>query len=179
MIELFSIKFAACISFIMLASLVLWNFISSRGNLLVKVILIILVLWWGVAMYHFPNMDGHPRLGYPPNGSIVEVESVIIEEPKNPNDAAFIYLLVVDPNPKKFRLMKRLSPDKTFIVKEDNIPMLYKFKYTREVHERLQRAMDESSTTSGNLMLFHLKNKDEPYFKVLNPVEMEPKQPTN
>lgn len=143
------------VSFLILASLLLWLLIGRRGSRIAKVLLISVVLWYGLLVYYTP----HRMLGWPVSGRLpdyaVLLDWKVIEPAVNAKEAG-IYLWMVPKNldyvEKEATHFFLLNPKNSFRAELKDVPRAYKLPYTREEHKRLGEAARERQKVSGLIM---------------------------
>jgi len=143
------------IAFIMITAVLLFFLISSQIHVLIKVVIIPIVLWYGLALFFTPdNLRGWPTDQPIPNDS--RVISLLINEP-SVNSKGAIYLWVIDQEFKKVIL----DPRNAFRYHTSNTPRVYKLPYSKELHKRLIEALQKAKRTGGFITVKNLFGKDK------------------
>lgn len=123
------------ISFVLLASLLLYMMIHDKVTLLFKVVAIPLIIWYGVFLYNAPpSFMGWATDKPIPKNSFIH--AVVFDEPSD-GDTGGIYLWV-----------RSLSTSTTSFEK----PRAYKLPYSIEMHRELMEKMNKSHESQGYLV---------------------------
>lgn len=123
------------VGFLILATILLWFFIETKGRLAVKIALIIVSSYYCLVTWHsLGSYAGWPAVAHPPDEFILHW--VIVNEPnKKTKDPGAIYLWLTS-NEKESNTVFNI-----FRYKSDRLePRAYAIPYSREMHERAQRA---------------------------------------
>lgn len=143
------------IAFIIITAVLLFFLISSKIHVLIKVVIIPVVLWYGLALFFTPdNLRGWPTDQPIPDDS--RIISLIINEP-TVNSSGAIYLWVID---KKFK-ETILDPRNVFCYHTNNTPRVYRLPYSKELHKRLIEVLQKASQTGGFIIVKNLFGKGE------------------
>lgn len=155
------------VGYIILAILLLWSFIKPNTSTLLKFILIPIIIWYGLVMYFIPpNLSGKPKIGDPPNNSII-LYGWIVEKGSDTG----LYLWVLDPTTKpKFTL----DPREFFKHLFNNAPRSYRMELTEEMKKKWTEQNQEGSNKKG-LLVFRKDRSREGRFERIDPSELLPK----
>lgn len=177
-------------AFILLASVLLWLLIASKTKVVVKVVLVALVMWYGIVLYHVPSNI----MGWATSVESIEelpqgawVQSIMIKEPnKKTKEAGYIYfVLVVYEQPGKKKSTITLNPKEAFTYQGVNEPRIYRIDYDKELHKQITQAKRDQKKSGRGARLFTKENKenkdknkgssdkegpeDKAPFKIINP----------
>lgn len=142
-------------AFVILATVVMWFFINSRGRIVIKALLIPATVWYGLVLYYtVPNLMGWPTSDSIPDNS--HVVAVSVKEP-NPryNETGAIYFWVStksETGETSLTSLERLNPKKVFSYESPTDPRAYKLPYSREMHKAIVEAQRRSEEMQGSLM---------------------------
>jgi len=141
------------IAFIIISSVLLFLLIRSKTHVIVKICIIPIVIWYGMALFYIPdNLRGWPTDQQISNDS--RVISILINEPST-NSNGGIYLWLIDKEFKKVIL----DPRNVFCYNEKNTPRVYKLQYTKELHKKLTIALKKAKETGGFITVKSLFGK--------------------
>ena len=134
-------------AFTLIATVLLWLFIKSNIKFFIKALMVPLVLWYSLVLYHTPGkFMGWPSEGSIPKNSIVR--SIIINEPKG-KDQGGIYLWLSDMDKEKEEAKIDVNPKTVFVYNDKKTPRAYKLPYTRKMHKKLLNAQKEAEAQKG------------------------------
>jgi len=180
-------------AFVILSALFLWFLIKAKLRLSIRFIIIPIIIWYGLILYETPGK----LMGFPlsinvieqmPEGSVVLYIKIVEPDYKSPG---CFYFYVVHPQgiQKEKSFLDVINPKKIFGFDDTNVPISYKLKYDRKLHEQMIKA--GKTMKRGNVMkISHGKGKGEKGddkegkgrseyrspFKILNPHELLPKE---
>lgn len=181
-------------AYILIASILLWLFINSRTNIVIKTLIVPVVLWYGIVLYYTPSN----LMGWPTAIASIEqlpadsfVLGISIKEPsKKTNDpgAIFITLLQSTDNESNFSL----NPKDAFTYHGKAEPRTYKVPYSRELHKKIIDAQKAQRGQQGSTIKTKKKadktkkkqegtigdetSKSKELFRIINPIELMPKE---
>jgi len=170
------------VSFSLLAILSLWFIIGSRGHIMLKMVAVPLVLWYGlVVFYAMPTLRGWPTDEIPPSDAWLI--SFVVDEP-NAEDAGGIYIwcnLRPPTDPMSiFQMMIRPFPT------IESKPRAYRIPYTKEMHKKIVKAHNQQQQQQGSRIVLQTDKEmpkgegrvedDQLKFKIINPMELLPKE---
>lgn len=173
------------VTYICLITIMLWVFICSSVHVMIKVILIAVTIWYGLALYYIPsNFMGWPTIQAIPDSS--RVLSIKVQEPDRNSTGAIYFWLNTHPTEKKVLLIEFLDPRKAFLYYGKTEPKAYKLPYSRSLHERIIRALKKKSRIPGGQMIIGQERKkkgkgsgkkdqyldDQIKFKIINPIDL-------
>ena len=169
------------LSFLLLATISGLVLIKARVNPLLKAALIVITVWYGLALWYIPgNFMGYPRQAeiLPHNSWILTYR---IYEPKGIDPGSMVFWLI------EIEQQKTGNLERVFEYVNKQIPRSYSIPYDRDLHKQLEKAKSDSQ--KGGLLMFKLGEKrakgakdgtakDYPRgkFRVINPVELLPKK---
>lgn len=147
------------VSFVILASLLLWLIVDSKIYKILKALMIAGVIWFGLVLLYTPsrimgwpvnrNYDGMPDVG-------VVLSWKVIEPSVNTSEAG-IYLWIV---PKRYGKPEKnlyeiilLDPRYAFAYTLKDTPRAYKLPYNKPEHQKLSKSSSEAAKNKG-LLLF-------------------------
>lgn len=148
-------------SYIVLATLLLWLLVGKKIPRILGLILVTGVLWWGVVAYYTPMR----MMGWPASTELPEV-GVVLEFkiiPPHINSAeAGIYLWIVP----KDHMIEGPVPFSTYITNpksmlefsHKNVPRAYKLPYSAPEHKKLSKA-EMARRKKGGLLMFRKGKK--------------------
>ena len=168
-------------SFLLLAAVVSYLLIKSKANPLIKGLLIIATIWYGVAVYYFPgSLMGWPRcVNNLPDDSLIMSHKVV--EPSAIDSGGMYFWLMEDI--KKIPL--RLNPAEVFTRIDRMTPRAYRIPYDRELHKKLEMAKKKKGRRG--LMIWKReqapgtainseRREERGRFKIINPVDLLPRK---
>lgn len=119
--------------FIILAMIILWIMIGIKGNWWMKSCIIVITSFFSLAVWMaMPSYMGWPAHDELP--SKYQVFWIVVSEPnKESSGAIFVWLRGLESTHNKYNL---------FEYKASLEPRAYHFKYSRELHEQSQRALN-------------------------------------
>ena len=126
------------VAFVIISAILLWFVIGSKGNWLLKAVVIAATLCFSLGMWNsVEGLQGWPTKEPLPAKFLLHW-AVIEEGNKQTDTPGNIYLWVEDmadknENPNWFSFLPKQMTDK---------PRVYKVPYSRAVHEQLQKAME-------------------------------------
>ena len=182
-------------AFVILSALFLWFLIKSKIKLSIRFIIIPVVVWYGLVLYHTPSK----LMGFPltvnsieeiPNYSVVLYVKVVEPDYKS---SGYIYFYVVHPYNKYKKdknIIQVLNPKKIFGFDDRNVPISYKLDYDKFLHKDLEKQREKMKAMRGSVMrIVHGKGKmkdgqgrdenPDSEFEVLNPHKILPKVKKN
>jgi hypothetical protein len=182
-------------AYILIASVLLWLFISSRTYLGIKILIVPVILWYGLVLYYTPgNLSGWPievsSIDKLPDDAIIT--SIIIREPsKLTSDPGGIFMTIIKPS-SKTKIAFTLNPKDAFTYTGSDLPRLYKVPYSRELHKQILEAQKMQKGRPGSSIKTKIKIKvkdgnkkgtigeensnDKQMFRIVNPIELIPKE---
>lgn len=161
-----------------------WSIIYSRGRIIYKCIGAAIALWFSMTFFWvLPDLKG-----WPADISIPEKSRVIwltIVEPENDNPGAFYFWCDIKPDNQK-NAINLLNPYKRLSYTGRLEPRAYKIPYDRELHKKLLEAQKQQKKIGGSWLEISGHKKgikrgksgnaiDEVDFKIINPIELMPK----
>ena len=178
-------------AFVILLSFFLWFLIKAKIQLSIRFIIIPVIIWYGLVLYHTPaKLMGFPLsvnvIEQIPEGSVVLYIKIV--EPDYKSEGCFYFYVVHPDKQKEKSFLDVINPKKIFGFDDTNTPISYKLKYDRKLHEQMIKA--SRAMGIGNIMrIWHKKGtkgvddkegkgrsiEDSP-FKILNPHELLPKE---
>lgn len=169
------------LAFLLIVVVLLWFFITANVNLLYKVIIIPVVIWYSLVLWFTPSKwMGWPTIDAWPDGAIIE--HIKIHEPR-PNKEGYFYFVLIDDNymermkaleegrkyeEKKPTFWDNLDPRNVFSFKGDNVERSYIMPYDREFHKMLtqkSKEKKEMGARAGAMRLFRKMNKGDQKLK--------------
>jgi len=180
-------------AFVVLSALFLWFLIKAKLKFSIRFIIIPVIIWYGLILYHTPGK----LMGFPlsvdvieqiPNGSVVLYIKIV--EPDYKSQGCF-YFYVVHPQgmEKEKNFLDVINPKKIFGFDDKNTPISYKLKYDRELHRKMLEA--RKGKGRGIMRIIHSggskgngdkegkgRSKDDSKFKIKNEHELLPKEKT-
>jgi len=181
-------------SFILLAIVVLWFFIQTKGRAAIKAVLMAIVIWYSFAIYFsVPSFFGWPnsREDIPSNSWILSIK---IKEPNvDMNERGAIYFWV-DLKPVDLESIKTIDqfirvfdPRKTFLyIHSNGEPRAYRLDYSKELHKKIIEAMKKKEGTPGAEIAINIdgrridsnrakEERDDVEMVIINPIDFLPK----
>jgi len=136
------------LAFIILAAVLSYFVINSKGNVVTKIVLIAIVGWYGLILSYTPTkLMGWPTNSPMPNNTIII--TAFANEP-GPGSEGSIYLLCVT---RKLTIKKnfwdQFSYKSIFGYNKCNSPRLYRLPYTREAHKLIFDLLNEAERRRG------------------------------
>lgn len=158
-------------SFVFIITLLLWIVINTKGKYWLKVLIIPLAIWYGLALYYaIPNLMGWPtRDELPDYGYVI---GVIIDEPNARDAEGAIYLIIQSaPANEKQGVWYRLDPRNAVEHGDMAEPRVYKIDYDRFTHEKIVKNQQQQKDRGG-IMLFSFSDEDGVDFKIADPTNL-------
>ena len=141
-------------AYICLSVIALLLFIRSNTHYIAKSLLVVLVIWYGLALYYTPsNIMGWPvsvEAGKIPNNS--KIISFRIQEPRQDNVGGIYFWLNTEPIQTNFTMMQNMSPKVFFSYYGHKDPRAYKIPYTRKLHETLMKVRKSQKGVPGSFI---------------------------
>lgn len=124
------------IAFLLLATMLLYFVIKTKGYYTMKSIMIVLMLYYSLVLIYTPNK----LLGWPTNASMPPnaiLLYLLFDEPK-PGEKGSIYIWAItkDPSVKK-PILEQLHYENIFRYNVLGVPRVYRIPYTKENHKLL------------------------------------------
>ena len=177
-------------AYILIISMLLWLFITSRTALVLKIIIIPIAMWYGLVLYYTPEN----LMGWPVNissasllpGDAFVISTSIKEPSKKTSDPGAIFITVIETN-KNSEVVFSLSPKDAFVYRGNGEPRTYKIPYSKELHEKIIKAQREQAREKGSQIKTKSKGlrKDgtrgddksdaDEMFRIFNPLRLIPK----
>jgi len=181
---MFESSLGLIVGFLLLASVVTWNLIGTKGNYILKCTTICILLWYGLAVaYTVPSIMGwSAKKDLPPNARIISFR--IIEDQAGVKGVMYFWL---NENPEeKLDYKNLMRPDRIFLYTGKKQPRSYQIPYDRELHKKLIEAKRKQGQLRGSVMMTGEKgvgkkgqggqqSDKNPPFKIVNPYELLPK----
>jgi hypothetical protein len=140
------------LSFFVIALILGWLIIRVRGNLVSKLVVISMCLWYTLAVISaIPSIKGWAT-DQSVSGSSCVLISHHIDEP------TWIYFWVLKLSDKQLsEKIGQLDPRTAFQVEEGSSPRAYKTPYTKQLHKNLMELLTKRGEKGGMILL---KGKD-------------------
>lgn len=179
-------------AFVILSSFFLWFLIKAKIRLSIRFIIIPVIIWYGLVLYHVPaKLMGFPLsvdvIEQIPHGSVVLYLKIV--EPNYKSQGCFYFYVVHPPGIQKEKsFLDVINPKKIFGFDATNTPISYKLKYDRKLHNEMIEAKKLKGSIPGSIMRISHgglekgdkdgkgRSKSKGSFKILNPHELLPKE---
>jgi hypothetical protein len=150
------------VAFVLIVGVLIWLFIESKNKMWIKVLLIPLCVWYGLALYFTPqNLMGWPTPtefdNLPDNSIVVGIRVV---ETNNKSKGA-IYFWMIQLENKEVEKLNKLHPAVAFNQIMRMRPRAYEVPYTRELHKRIAEAQRKKGDVRGAMVYRHGKGKEK------------------
>ena len=177
-------------AFVVLSALFLWFLIKAKLKFSIRFIIIPVIIWYGLVLYHTPGkLMGLPLsvniIEQIPNGSAVLYIKIVEPDYKSPG-CFYFYVVHLQGIQKEKSFLDVINPKKIFGFDDENVPISYKLKYSRELHEQMIKAYKEGKGR-GIMRIVHGKgnvdkegdgdgrSESDGAFKIENEHELLPK----
>jgi hypothetical protein len=171
--EIWSGYIGLAIAFVIITAIFLWFFLRTPGNIIIKVIMIPVTIWYGLVLYYTaPNLMGWPTTKPIPENSQILAFRIKEPNPKN-NDPGAIYFW--------------LNPKNVFSYNSSTHPRAHQLPYSRKMHKRIIEAQRQARGVPGARVRIKTKGRNQKgdpdneeskallEFEIINPVQLLPK----
>jgi len=181
-------------AYILIVSLLLWLFINSKANLILKILVVPMAMWYGIALYYTPsNLMGWPTpidsaADLPPDAFVTAVQ---IKEPnKLTGDKGNIFITVIKAaSDGGLNVKLSLNPKDAFTYNGNGEPRTFKLPYSKQLHKKILAAQKAQNAAKGSKIKTNKKtkgkkkkgtpgeddSKDKATFRIVNPITLMPK----
>jgi hypothetical protein len=184
------------IAFILLAAMLLWVVISSKGSTVFKAVLIPVAIWYGAVLF----FTAQNLMGWPVDQSVPEDSYILAFSVKEPDSATgypgAILLWASIPatisqegDLKENDPILALHPKNLFDYQDKNDPRAYRLPYDRKLHKMLMKARESQQGQPGAMIRIQKNENQGPdsgdhqeqsmamlNIDIVNPLEMLPKK---
>jgi len=179
------------IAFVLLAAVLLWVVIAARGNIMVKMVLIPMTIWYGAALYFsVQNLMGWPTARSMPENSYILAYRIREPEPRNDYPGAiFLWVSTRSPEYAENQSSFALIPKNVFMYRDSADPRAFRLPYSRQMHRELRQAREQMQGRPGSMLQAKKDkggqqgqggNKESSrsplQFEIINPIQMLPKK---
>lgn len=170
------------LSFILMAAISCLVLIKSNTNPILKAGLILVTIWYGIALYFLPGYF----MGFPKQTDVLPNDAWVltyrINEPSGLDKGGMHFWVIED---YMDETLNRLNPMDAFRTINAKIPRAYTLPYDREMHKQLEDAIKKGKESGeGGLIRFTRKEKGSigeyddlgkaGKFQIVNPSQLLP-----
>jgi hypothetical protein len=167
-------------SFILMATIALLIMFKSKTNPILKAILTIVTIWYGIALYALPgHFMGFPKV----TNTLPDKAWVLAHKVVEPSgmDKGGMYFWIIE---TKVENGSKLNPLTFFQIIDSRPPRAYVLPYNKEMNKQLQEAAKgqkgKDGSPNGKMMRFKSAGDDsgdkekQGKFEIINPVDLLP-----